>query len=79
MVGGFRFCEGPGVEETPAWHCKMPGPCKISDQYNAQERERESLRGRRVLQGPRSRIDYGVALQNAWSLQGLIGVLRPSG
>ena len=43
------------------------------------ERERESLRGRRVLQGPRSRIDYGVALQNAWSLQGLIGVLRPSG
>ena len=41
MVGGFRFCEGPGVEETPAWHCKMPGPCKISDQYNTQERERE--------------------------------------
>ena len=43
MVGGFRSCEGPGVEETPAWHCKMPGPCKISDhQCNAQERERES-------------------------------------
>ena len=59
--------------------CLALARSQIISVMHKRERERESLRGRRVLQGPRSRIDYGMALQNAWSLQGLIGVLRRSG